>query len=412
MIIKVPQMAWYEPGEFNISLPDSWQVTVNNMAGYSRPPLKQDEIKAAICNPVGIPPIRELAKNRNEVVILIDDMTRVTRDAEIVPFILEELKIAGIPDERIRFIMALGCHGTRDRRDFVKKLGEDILARFPVYNHNAFSNCRYIGTTKTLKTKVHINEEVMKCDLKIGISSVVPHALHGFSGGGKIIFPGVASFDCILHNHTVLDIEPPEDIESIIGMGVFDKNPVRVDTEEATVMAGLDVSVNCIINSWGETVAIHAGELKQAYSAAVIEAKKHYVTPVLEGQDIVIANTYAKASEAWVGLFISYAAVKPEGGDIVLIANTPEGQVTHYMMGPFGKTSFGPWRYKAEIPANINRLIVFSEYPDLAGRGYFGEADNIIYLSMWEDVVKTLQETHGDNTRVAVYPAAEIQYCV
>jgi nickel-dependent lactate racemase len=263
-----------------------------------------------------------------------------------------------------------------------------------------------------LGTKVHINEEVMKCDLKIAISLVVPHALHGFSGGGKIILPGVASYESIQHNHAILDKVIAEERQAVSGMGVFDRNLVRVDTEEAAMIAGLDVSINCIVNSWGETVAIYAGELKQSFSAAVNDAKKNYSTPVLEGKDIVIANTYTKVTEAWVGLFIAYPAVKPEGGDIVLIANTPEGQVTHYLMGPFGKTSFGPIPYKAEIPASVNKLIIYTEYPDLAGRYYFGESEKIIYLNRWEDVIRTLEETHGDNTNVAVYPAAEIQYCI
>ena len=110
--IKVPQLAWYETKELELPVPDSWQVEICNMKGYNRPALKPDEIKASISNPIGIPPLRELAKGKNEVVIIFDDMTRVTRVAEIVPFVLEELATAGIPDKRIRFIAALGLHST------------------------------------------------------------------------------------------------------------------------------------------------------------------------------------------------------------------------------------------------------------------------------------------------------------
>jgi len=102
-IIAVPQLAWYEAKELELPLPDSWQVDTCNMAGYNRPALKPDEIEASIRNPIGIPPIRELAKGKQEVVIIFDDMTRVTRVAEIVPFVLEELAEARIPDNRIRF---------------------------------------------------------------------------------------------------------------------------------------------------------------------------------------------------------------------------------------------------------------------------------------------------------------------
>ncbi len=79
--IRVPQLAWYETKELELPLPDSWQAEVYNMAGYNRPAMKPDEIKASISNPIGIPPIRELAKGKKEVVIIFDDMTRVTRKA-------------------------------------------------------------------------------------------------------------------------------------------------------------------------------------------------------------------------------------------------------------------------------------------------------------------------------------------
>ena len=411
--IKLSQPAWYEPKEFVLPLPDGWQVEVCNMAGYNRSALTPDEIKAAISKPIGIPPIRELAKGKKEVVIIFDDMTRVTRVAEIVPFVLEELAEAGIPDSNIRFIMALGCHGAKDRRDFVKKLGEDTLARFPVYNHNAFGNCTYVGTTATFGTKVYVNEEVMKCDLKIAIGSVVPHPTSGFGGGGKIILPGVTSFETIEHNHGTMYKMVREEGKPVAGMGNFDSNPLRIDIEEAAVLSGLDVIINCIVNTRGETVSIFTGALKPAYAAAVQEAKTHYLTPRVEGKDIVIANTVAKANEGWLGLPIAYQAINPEGGDVVLIANMPEGQVTHYLLGPFGKTSWGPQRFGPRLPRRVNHLIVYTEYPDLASRAWFGEdSDKIPFLHKWDDVLQLLEKTHGRDAKVVIYPNAELQYCV
>jgi len=411
--IKLSQPAWYDPKEFVLSLPDGWQVEVCNMAGYNRSALTLDEIKAAINKPIGIPPIRELAKGKKEVVIIFDDMTRVTRVAEIVPFVLEELAEAGIPDSSIRFIMALGCHGAKDRRDFVKKLGEDTLARFPVYNHNAFGNCTYVGTTATFETKVYVNEEVMKCDLKIAIGSVVPHPMSGFGGGGKIILPGVTSFETIEHNHGTMYKMVREEGKPVAGMGNFDSNPLRIDIEEAAVLSGLDVIINCIVNTRGETVSIFTGALKPAYAAAVQEAKTHYLTPRVEGKDIVIANTVAKANEGWLGLPIAYRAIRPEGGDVVLIANMPEGQVTHYLLGPFGKTSWGPQRFGPRLPRRVNHLIVYTEYPDLASRSWFGEdSDKIPFLHKWDDVLHLLEKAHGKDAKVVIYPNAELQYCV
>ncbi len=407
-IIRVPQLAWYETKELELPLPDSWQVEIYNMAGYDRPAMKPDEIKASISSPIGIPPIRELAEGKKEVVILFDDMTRVTRAAKIVPFVLEELAAAGIPDNRIRFIVALGCHGALDRLDFVKKLGEDIVARFPVYNHSPFYNCTYVGTTATYKTKVYVNEEVMKCDLKIAISSVVPHGGAGFGGGGKIILPGVASFETIDYNHQMAAKSSPERRDNpVIGMGIVDNNPMRADIDEAAILAGLDVSINCIVNMWGESVSVYAGALEPAYATAVKEAKTHYLTPKAEGKDIVIANAFIAAKQPGKGLFIAYPAVNTEGGDVVLIANSPEGQCMHYLGGPF----WTKLQQQSKIPQHINHLITYTEYPD-AKWNRFEEPDKALLMYRWDAVLKLLQKSHGLDTKVAVYPSADIQYCV
>jgi len=162
---------------------------------------------------------------------------------------------------------------------------------------------------------------------------------------------------------------------------------------------------------WGETVAIFAGALKPAYAAAVQEAKKHYLTPKVKEKDIVIANTFAKSNEAWIGLPLTYSALKSEGSDIVLIANNPAGQVTHYLLGPFGETIWGPLRRERKFPQQVSRLIVYAEYPDLGSRAWFGTTEKNIFLNKWDDVLKILQEAHGKDAKVIVYPNAEIQYC-
>lgn len=411
-IIRVPQLAWYETKELELPLPDSWQVEVYNMAGYNLPAMKPDEIKASISNPIGIPPIRELAKGKKEVVIIFDDMTRVTRVAKIVPFVLEELAEAGIPDNRIRFIVALGLHSTMWRQHFVKKLGEEVVARFPVYNHNPFGNCTYVGTTSTYKTKVYVNEEVMKCDLKITIGSVFPHPMNGFGGGGKIILPGVASFETIDWNHQMQAKSSLEHRDKpIAGMGIFDNNSMHYDIDEAANLVGLDVLINCVVNMWGETVSVSAGAMEPAHAAAVQEGKTHYLTPRVKGKDIVIANTFAKVNETVIGLGIAYPAVNTGGGDVVLIGNAPEGQVTHYLVGRFGKTTWAKRPYRSELPRHVNNLIIYNEYPH-PGSSWLGEDDKILYLDRWDDVLKILQKSHGADTKVAVYPNAEIQYCV
>ncbi len=101
----------------------------------------------------------------------------------------------------------------------------------------------------------------------------------------------------------------------------------------------------------------------------------------------------------------------PNGRDVVIIGNNPEGQVTHYLLGPFGETIWGPLRRERKIPQKVNRLIVYTEYADLASRAWFGGPAKAMFLQKWDDVLQVLQEAHGKDAKVVVYPNAEIQYC-
>lgn len=408
--IKLPALAWYNMKELELTVPDGWQVETLDMAGYNRPALTPEQVKAAIGNAIGTPPLKELAGDKKEVVIIFDDMTRGTRTYDMVPHVLAELAAAGIPDSGIRFICALGCHAAYTREHFAKKLGEEVMARFPVYNHNAFGNCTYVGKTRTYGTEVNVNEEVMKCDLKIAIGSVVPHPMNGFGGGGKIILPGVTSFETTRDNHlSFYQMMAQQRDKRTAGMGLFDENLMRMDVEEAATLSGLDFMVNCLMNSRGETVAVFAGALIPSYAAAVEAAKPHYLTPRAQDMDVAIANTFTKSNEGFIGAAIAYRAVAP-GGDVVLIANAPDGQVTHYLLGPFGNSSFAPLRQGGRVPSHVGRLIVFTEYPDLSSKSWFGESDKVHFVYKWDEVLEMLEKDHGTGTRVAVYPSAEIQY--
>jgi nickel-dependent lactate racemase len=334
-------------------------------------------------------------------------MARVTRTSDMLPALLEELAAAGIPDKSIRFIAACGCHSAMNRADFAKKLGEDVMLRFPVYNHSPFKNCEYVGTTSR-GTKVSVNAEVMKCDLKIGIGSVVPHIMAGFGGGGKLVLPGVASYGSVVALHASAGSGVGS---TVTGMGNIEDNPRRRDIEEAAELAGLDMKIDAIVNTWGETVAVYAGEPRQTFSAALEEARKHYLSPVSRNNDIVIANSYAKANEAISGLLVAFPALKPEGGDVVLLANAPEGQITHYLMGPFGNEIGGLYQLRMEPPPNVKKLIVYSEYPERSCLNYMEDSDRVVMASKWSDVLGLLKERHGDSAKVAVYPNADIQYC-
>jgi hypothetical protein len=162
---------------------------------------------------------------------------------------------------------------------------------------------------------------------------------------------------------------------------------------------------------WGETVALFAGDAQAAYAEAVNQAKKHYYTSPARGEPIVIANTFTKANEAIaVGLGTAFKAVPPQGGDVVLIANAPDGQVTHYLLGAFGNAPAGETSFQVRVPPHINRVFIFSEYPDLAGQNYIEKSDKVFFTNNWDDIVEMIQASNDGMQKVGVYPSADIQY--
>lgn len=412
-IIKVPQLAWYSPCDLELALPEDWQVQTNYMSGHNRPDLTPEQIQGALSRPAGQKPLRELAKGKKQAVILFDDMSRVTRTAKIVPFVLEELSAAGMIEKNIRLICAVGAHQALCRQDFIKKLGEDVVARYRCFSHNPFGNCVYVGTTRTHGTRLQVNEEYMLCDLKIVISGCVPHPNAGFGGGAKLIMPGIASFDCISQNHAHMFLDGAAGKKPTQGMGLFDENLFRRDIDECAALAGIDFSINVIVNLWGETVSLYAGEWRQAYAAAVQEAKSQYRTEKLNPADVVIANAYAKANEAAMGAgaampFLDQAA---NGNSIVVIGNAPEGQVGHYLLGRWGKLTSPmlPNPGQTNFPPGLRQIIFYTKYPH-PGSSTWPEEAPVVYLNRWEDVLKALQRVHGPGTRAGIIPDATNQY--
>ncbi len=403
--LELPQLPWQGGRDLRLDLPPAWEVEICHMRGHDRPALKAAQIRQLMREPAGCPPIREAARGKQQVVIIFDDIQRATRIQDVLPAVLEELGAAGIRDEQVRLIAATGCHAAMDRFDFVNKLGEETLHRFPVYSHNAFGNCREIGRT-SFGTLLQVNAEVMSCDFKIGIGSVVPHAFAGFGGGAKIILPGVCHFETVKAFHQS-GAKASLKADAAVGIGLIEGNTLRLNMEEAARLVGLDIKIDLLLNSRAETVAVYAGSLDQAYPLAVINAQSHYDTPQPRGKDIVIANSYAKAAESESGLEIAIPSVREEGGTVILVANAPEGHVSHYLGGPWGSVTEHSFQMRCGLPRNVERLIIFSQYPDLTMYGYFAQPEKVKIVSDWGEVLRSLPS----KAKVAVYPNADIQYC-
>jgi len=405
MNIELPRRLWYDNSTFSIDLPDSWAVSLLAMRGRDRPPLGPAEIERAIKNPIGSPKLSELARGKSSAVIIFDDITRPTRVSEIAPTVVRELVAGGMREDDITFVAALGNHGAHTHHEFRKKLGREITERFRVFNHNSYEHCTYVGTTSH-GTKLSVNREVMEADLRIGIGCVTAHINTGFSGGGKILMPGVASIDSAAHFHIHVRAKAPQ----TTGPGTGSENIMRQNIDEAARMAGLHFKIDAIVNERGQTTALFAGDVMEEHRQAVELAREVYcVGPRPHGCRLVIANAFAKANEMFIAARIGASALADGTGTVVIIADSPEGQIPHYLQRSFGRAYGGRQSAPTEIPPGVDVIVVAPQW-DATSTDWVKNPEVITRTRGWDEARALLCDTYGPGTPTAVLPEATTIY--
>lgn len=406
--VSVPSRLWYENTEREIEFPDRWQVDVLTSPGLERPALGPEEIRRRIENPVDGPRLSDLARNRRQAVIVFDDMTRPTPVKDVVPFVLEELHRAGMKKEQIRFIWALGSHGAYGMADARKKLGDHVVENYAVYNHDPFQNTVYVGRTPT-GVELWVNREFMACDLKIGIGCITAHVHVGFGGGAKIVLPGVAGIESInqFHNQQFRDF-------GRTGLGNFENNIMRAECDAAGEMVGLDFKVDCLVNRRGRITSLYAGPFKVTHAMGAEEGKEHYGIPYAKGYDIVVSNAYGKANEAAIALSFPVMLLEPGGKGIgVIICDSPEGQVPHYVFRAFG-SGYGGRHYTPRapgfIPLLMKRLVVLNPQPDKTFLDLVCNEADAVVVKTWPQALERLEEEYPGGAKVAVVVDGTVQY--
>jgi len=406
--IKVPSRLWYENQERELTFPDRWEVDNLTSPGLEKQGLTQEQIRERIEHPVEGPTLEELARGKKQAVIVFDDMTRPTPVGNVAPFVLEQLHRAGMKKDQIRFIWALGSHGAYDMIAARKKLGDEIVENYTVYNHDPFQNTVRVGRTST-GVELWINREFMACDLKIGIGCITAHVHVGFGGGAKLIMPGVAGIETInqFHNQQFRDY-------SRTGLGNFDNNIMRAECDAAGDLAGLNFKVDCLINRRGEIASLYAGSFRATHENGAEEGKAHYGIPYTTGYDIVVSNSYGKANESAIAFSFPIMLLKPGGqGTGVLISDCPEGQVPHYVFRAWG-SDYGGRHYtprgKGFIPLLMKKFIVLNPTPDRTSLDLICHNDDAIVVKTWSEVLALLKQDYPGEAKVAVVPDGTIQY--
>jgi nickel-dependent lactate racemase len=393
--VTVPWAMWYGD-TFDMNFPDSWEVTVVEMRGG--PDIGDEGIRQAFANPIGAPPLRELARGRRDAAILVDDLTRPTPAYRTVPYILEELAAAGIDEDRVCIVCAIAAHRPMTRQDMIKKLGLDLVERLHVVNHNAQDNLEFYGHSSQ-GIPIWLNRDFARADFKIAAGMITPRGSF-FGGGAKLVLPGACGRQTIFSNHSFCQPE------------VF-----REHIDEVGRIAGLEYIVNPLLNVEGGIMALVAGHPEEAYYRGVEIGKELYGTDLPEGMDIVITNSWPKdtegtqASMAQVPIRGTSRKVISDEGTLVIATACPEGLGYHSVMGP--GTLFRMRGTRSGTGGTTRRTkgldMIFS--PGLNRydvRDQFGP--HVQFYKTWDELIAALKSKHGAVAKVCVLPCGSIQH--
>jgi nickel-dependent lactate racemase len=286
----------------------------------------------AMDNPIGTPALRELARGKENIVILIEDATRHTPLDKIVPVITDYLNQNGVSDDAISFLTAPGTHRVMTDREIEEKVGAETVRRFRIYQHDAAAaddiadlgavNLKIPGTEDgNFHIPVRVNRRALSADLLIGLGSIVPHSDAGFSGGAKILQPGVCDFATTSATHAAAGLCPD------IPLGMVEGNPCREGIEAVARKVGLSFILNVVQNYEGEPAGVFAGDFIEAHRAGVALSRISFSVDVPRPADIVVVSSSPADMDYWQAnkaLSCAYFTVK-EGGTVIFAAPCYEG---------------------------------------------------------------------------------------
>ena len=303
------------------------------LVGHNRNPPENlaDAYRHALAHPIDSPPLREIVKPGETVAITVSDITRGWQRNDLtLPILVDYLNEAGVGDENITVIIAVGAHRQNTVEEFVELCSEAVCHRVRVINNNAWDteNMVYYGKTSR-GTEVSLNRVVAEADRVILTGGVIYHYMVGYGGGRKSVLPGVASLKTIQQSHMWA-------MEKVVGKGSnplaanmkTTGNPAHEDMMEAAAFLKPDFIVNVVPNLNGDITGIFAGNWISAWQAATRMVDDIFGVTIRQQADIVIASAGGYPKD--INLYQSQKtidnavyAMKP-GGVVILLAECPD----------------------------------------------------------------------------------------
>jgi nickel-dependent lactate racemase len=308
-----------------VELPEEFEYRILEAKTATPLPDWQGALEAALDQPSGTPPLTELARGKTSAAISVCDITRPAPNRLTLPPVLRRLEAAGIPRDRIVILIATGLHRPATEAEIREICGDGIAAGYRVENHDArnLASHRSLGATQS-GTPVFIDERFAGADLRITLGFIEPHLMLGYSGGRKLVAPGLAAQETIKVLHSPKFMRDVRAVE-----GSIEDNPLHRELLEIARLAHHDFMLDVALARDRSIAGVFAGDLEAAHRAGVNFVSRALLQMLDEPVDAVITTsagypldlTYYQCIK---GVTAASHIVKP-GGSILLFAACTEG---------------------------------------------------------------------------------------
>ena len=260
-------------------------VLTAKMHGFHAEKTQEQLVLDALEHPVGSPRLRELARDKQKIVIVTSDHTRAVPSKITLPLLLKEIR-SGNPQADITILIATGLHRPTTEEEQRRMFGDDIVGHEKIAINNAFDPEQFVELCTLPSGAVfQVNKLAAQCDLLVTEGFVEPHFFAGFSGGRKSILPGVCSERTVNENHSYKAVSHPRS-----NSGMLKDNPIHADMLCAAKAVNVQFIFNVALDGEKKIVAAWAGDLEKAHEAGVAFIRQWSQCPVVTGDIVVTSN--------------------------------------------------------------------------------------------------------------------------
>jgi len=342
----------YGRGRLPVDLPDEIDLRVIRKRQMPVLPDPEDAIREALAQPTGAPPLAELAKGKKSACILVCDITRPVPNGLFLPILIEQLLDAGLGAERIKVVVATGLHRPNEGEELAELVGSRwVLETVEVANHFARDDAAHVdlGATGAHGVPVKLDRRLVEAELKIATGLVEPHFMAGWSGGRKVIAPGVAHKDTITTFHSARFMEHPAATSCNL-----EGNPLHETQLEIVAMLGGALALNTVIDeerrlsfvNFGEIVASHRDAVRHMREYAEVAVPERFQTVVTSAAGYPLDKTYYQTVKGMVGPL----DILEPGGDLIVASACSEGMGSkHFVEAQRRLVDLGPDGFAASI---------------------------------------------------------------